>query len=141
MFSVVGKFYFILFYFILFYFILFYFILFYFILFYFILFYFIFFFFLFFFLSFNGLNYLTRVIEHFGREKLREGSGVGDVAGGQSEFAFQLVNLNGIPVTVMDPRPYSIEVRKNEENFYFFSSLSFFFLSSSLLPLKKSLLT
>ena len=52
----------------------------------------------------------TRLIDHFGREKLRQGSGVGDVAGGQSELAFQLVNLNAIPCTVIDPRPYSMEV-------------------------------
>ena len=41
---------------------------------------------------------------------MKSGAGILDVAGGQSELAFQLVNLNDIPCTVIDPRPYSCEV-------------------------------
>ena len=44
-------------------------------------------------------------LDAFGREALAAGSGVLDVAGGKGEVAFQLVNLNGIPATVVDPRP------------------------------------
>jgi len=32
-------------------------------------------------------------------------SGVLDVGGGHGEVAFQLVNLNRVPATVVDPRP------------------------------------
>ncbi len=31
-----------------------------------------------------------------------------DVAGGKGELAFQLLNLSGIPATVIDPRPLDI---------------------------------
>lgn len=49
------------------------------------------------------------VLETFGEERLRQGSGVLDVAGGQGELAFQLVNLNGITTTVVDPRPLRVD--------------------------------
>ncbi|KAK9844887.1 hypothetical protein WJX74_008154 [Apatococcus lobatus] len=45
------------------------------------------------------------LLEEFGDGVLRRGSGVLDVAGGKGEVAFELVNLNGIAATVVDPRP------------------------------------
>lgn len=44
------------------------------------------------------------LIDTFGRELLNEGSGVLDVAGGKGELSFELVNLNGINATVVEPR-------------------------------------
>jgi len=35
---------------------------------------------------------------------LRRGSGALDVAGGKGELSFELVNLSGIPSTLVDPR-------------------------------------
>jgi len=31
-----------------------------------------------------------------------------DVAGGKGALAFELVNLNGVPATVLDPRPLAL---------------------------------
>ncbi len=45
------------------------------------------------------------LLEEFGDGALRRGSGVLDVAGGKGEVSFELVNLNGIASTVIDPRP------------------------------------
>ena len=48
------------------------------------------------------------LIDHFGIDFLRSGSGVLDVAGGGSGgggLAFQLLNYSGIQATVIDPRP------------------------------------
>jgi hypothetical protein len=45
------------------------------------------------------------ILSVFGEEYLKCGSGVIDVAGGKGELAFELVNLNGVQVTVVDPRP------------------------------------
>ena len=44
------------------------------------------------------------LIDTFGRELLSEGSGVLDVAGGKGELSFELLNLNGIKATVVEPR-------------------------------------
>eukprot|EP00959_Pyramimonas_sp_CCMP1952_P277208 5795393-Pyramimonas_sp.AAC.2 len=38
-------------------------------------------------------------------EFLSQGTGVLDVGCGRGELAFQLLNLNGVPVTGLDPRP------------------------------------
>jgi ubiquinone/menaquinone biosynthesis C-methylase UbiE len=35
---------------------------------------------------------------------LASGSGVLDIAGGKGELAFEFVNLNNIPATVVEPR-------------------------------------
>lgn len=48
------------------------------------------------------------LLDTFGRERLASGSGVLDVAGGKGHIAFELVNLNGIPATVVEPRPISL---------------------------------
>ena len=39
---------------------------------------------------------------------LARGTGVLDVAGGKGELAFELVNLNAIPATVVEPRPLQL---------------------------------
>ena len=44
------------------------------------------------------------LIDTFGREVLGKGSGVLDVAGGKGELSYELVNLNGIASTVVEPR-------------------------------------
>eukprot|EP00928_Gymnodinium_smaydae_P064364 TRINITY_DN4770_c1_g1_i1.p1 TRINITY_DN4770_c1_g1~~TRINITY_DN4770_c1_g1_i1.p1 ORF type:complete len:411 (+),score=100.05 TRINITY_DN4770_c1_g1_i1:66-1235(+) len=49
------------------------------------------------------------LIETFGEETLAGGEGVLDVAGGAGELAFQLVNLNGLRTTVVDPRPLRVD--------------------------------
>jgi hypothetical protein len=48
------------------------------------------------------------MVRIFGEEYLRSGSGVLDIAGGKGEMAFELTNLNGIPCTVVDPRPMDL---------------------------------
>ena len=40
----------------------------------------------------------------YGAELMRQGSGVLDVAGGQGSLAFELVNIDEIPTTIIDPR-------------------------------------
>lgn len=73
------------------------------------------------------------LMDTFGAETLRGshlhggGAGVGeewggvmDVAGGKGELAFELVNLGGVPVTVVDPRPMRLDkyVRRFRKGFY-----------------------
>ena len=48
------------------------------------------------------------LLDTFGREVLRAGGGVLDVAGGKGALAFELANLNGVPATVLDPRPLAL---------------------------------
>lgn len=48
------------------------------------------------------------MVRVFGEEYLRSGSGVLDIAGGKGEMAFELTNLNGIPCSVVDPRPMDL---------------------------------
>ena len=47
------------------------------------------------------------LVDTYGMEVLRSGSGVVDIAGGQGMLSWELVNKLGIPVTVVDPRPCS----------------------------------
>lgn len=49
------------------------------------------------------------LLQTFGRELLRAGQGVLDVAGGKGELAFELLNLNQVPTTVLDPRPLNLQ--------------------------------
>ena len=44
------------------------------------------------------------LIDTYGRELLNGGSGVLDIAGGKGELSFELVNLNDINATVVEPR-------------------------------------
>ena len=44
------------------------------------------------------------LLDTFGVQRLRAGSGVLDVAGGKGELAWELVNLNLIPAVVLEPR-------------------------------------
>jgi hypothetical protein len=41
----------------------------------------------------------------------RGGAGLLDVAGGKGELSFELRNLNGIPATVLEPRPLDLRQR------------------------------
>jgi len=43
------------------------------------------------------------LIDIFGEELLRSGTGVIDVAGGKGQLSYELLNLNRIPATVIDP--------------------------------------
>jgi hypothetical protein len=45
------------------------------------------------------------LLSQYGAETLCSGSGVLDVAGGHGSLAFELVNIDGVPCTVIDPRP------------------------------------
>ena len=49
------------------------------------------------------------LIDTFGSELLQQGTGVLDVAGGKGELSFELVNLNGIPTAVVDPRVSDVQ--------------------------------
>ena len=44
------------------------------------------------------------LMDTFGQEQLKKGSGVLDIAGGKGELSFELLNLNGIQATVVEPR-------------------------------------
>ena len=48
------------------------------------------------------------LLDTFGRDALAAGVGVLDVAGGKGALAFELANLNGLPATVLDPRPLAL---------------------------------
>lgn len=45
------------------------------------------------------------LVATYGGERLARGSGVLEVAGGKGEISFQLVKINGVPATNVDPRP------------------------------------
>mmetsp|Transcript_34673 Transcript_34673/g.54156 ORF Transcript_34673/g.54156 Transcript_34673/m.54156 type:complete len:352 (-) Transcript_34673:1286-2341(-) len=45
----------------------------------------------------------------FGLERLRSGSGILDVAGGNGALSFELINLSDIRSTVIDPRPLRLD--------------------------------
>lgn len=45
------------------------------------------------------------LIDTYSLHALKAGSGILDVAGGKGELAFEFVNLNDCPCTVVDPRP------------------------------------
>ncbi|GAB4816065.1 hypothetical protein N2152v2_003111 [Parachlorella kessleri] len=65
------------------------------------------------------------LIDTYGRERLRAGAGVLDVAGGKGELAFELVNLNNIPATVLEPRGLELEkrVRWLKSGYYHWNSI------------------
>lgn len=56
----------------------------------------------------------------FGINYLKSGSGVLDVAGGKGEVSFELLNLNGIISTVNDPRPLDLYRYKRKLEFGFY---------------------
>ena len=60
------------------------------------------------------------LLETFGAERLASGAGVLDVAGGKGELAFELLNISGVPVTVVDPRQMRLDkyVRRFRSGLY-----------------------
>ena len=56
------------------------------------------------------------LLSTFGREKMCSGAGVLDVAGGQSGLAWELINYDRVPATVVDPRP-SVRARRFERRY------------------------
>lgn len=60
------------------------------------------------------------LIEVFGYEYLRSGSGIIDVAGGKGELSFEFVNLSDIPCTVFDPRPLELNRYRRKLDFGFY---------------------
>ena len=45
------------------------------------------------------------LLDTYGIDQLRSGSGVLDVAGGQGSLAFEFINCDGVKSTIVDPRP------------------------------------
>eukprot|EP00475_Leptophrys_vorax_P019968 TRINITY_DN27350_c0_g1_i1.p1 TRINITY_DN27350_c0_g1~~TRINITY_DN27350_c0_g1_i1.p1 ORF type:complete len:385 (-),score=58.89 TRINITY_DN27350_c0_g1_i1:102-1220(-) len=63
------------------------------------------------------------LLDNFGKELLCQGSGVLEIAGGKGELSFELLNLNNILCTVVDPRKPDLEhlqgfERKLRNGFY-----------------------
>ena len=50
------------------------------------------------------------LVREFGRDRLRAGAGVVDVAGGSGELAFELAARWGIPCTIIDPRGEGVRI-------------------------------
>ena len=48
------------------------------------------------------------LLDTFGQASLACGSGVLDIGGGKGELSFELLNLNSIRATIVDPRPGSL---------------------------------
>lgn len=48
------------------------------------------------------------LVETYSASFLNSGSGVLDIAGGNGELAFKLVNFGGVTTTIVDPRPYNL---------------------------------
>jgi hypothetical protein len=60
------------------------------------------------------------LVDIFGAEYLRSGSGVLDVAGGKGELSFELGNLSDICSTVADPRPLEISRYRKKLHYGFY---------------------
>jgi hypothetical protein len=60
------------------------------------------------------------MLDTFGVDYLQSGTGVLDVAGGKGELSFELLNLNGIPATVVDPRPLRLYRYKRKLSFGYY---------------------
>ena len=60
------------------------------------------------------------LVDTFGFDTLSSAEGILDVAGGKGELAFELRNISGIPVTVVDPRPMRLDryVRRFRSGIY-----------------------
>jgi hypothetical protein len=55
--------------------------------------------------EFKAGTFRRWLIDTYSLSALEAGSGVLDIAGGKGELAFEFVNLNDCPCTVVDPRP------------------------------------
>ena len=60
--------------------------------------------------QFRVTHFRNWLIDTFGFDLLRSGSGVLDVAGGKGELSFELLNLSEVPATVCDPRPLQFKM-------------------------------
>eukprot|EP01051_Picozoa_sp_SAG22_P015007 SAG22_NODE_1905_length_3335_cov_2.377627_3_plen_492_part_00 len=56
------------------------------------------------------------LVETYGLERLRSGSGVLDVAGGKGDLASELQNAYSVPCTVVDPAPWTVSGRRRPSN-------------------------
>lgn len=54
--------------------------------------------------TFRAGTFRRFLVDTYGREALQQGSGVLDVASGKGDLCFELLNLNGIPATAVEPR-------------------------------------
>ena len=76
------------------------------------------------------------LLDEFGVALLSEGAGVLDIAGGKGELAFELENLNRVPVTVVDPRPLVLAAyrRRQAMGLYWRNSLMLPYIAEGVLP-------
>ena len=58
----------------------------------------------------RAIHFAALLVREFGRDNLRKGRGVVDVAGGSGDLAFQLSVRFGIPCTVVDPRGGGVQL-------------------------------
>eukprot|EP00505_MAST-04D_sp_SCG-Rhode-Island_P001427 Stramenopile-MAST_4_protein_1427 len=65
------------------------------------------------------------LLDTFGPETLKNGSGILDIAGGKGELSFQLLNLNGISSTLIDPRSMLLDecIHKLKQGLYTWNPL------------------
>ena len=49
------------------------------------------------------------LLARMGEARLRGGAGAVDVAGGSGQLAFELLNVNGVPTTIVDPREVRLD--------------------------------
>ena len=71
----------------------------------------------------NASSYLRNfLVETFGLETLRSGSGILDIAGGKGQLSFELLNVNCCQSTIFDPRDkisYDCYIKKLQSGNYF----------------------
>ncbi|OQS07305.1 hypothetical protein THRCLA_00686 [Thraustotheca clavata] len=63
---------------------------------------------------FRAAIFATWLIDTFGFEMLKEGSGVMDIAGGRGGVCFELWHHHKIPTTLIDPRPMKYTKRQHQ---------------------------
>ncbi|EDQ86005.1 uncharacterized protein MONBRDRAFT_28785 [Monosiga brevicollis MX1] len=70
--------------------------------------------------AFRAAAFRRFLVDTFGLESLRSGTGVLDVASGKGDLAYELSALNGVPVTCIEPRQLRLQqvVLRLRHNYY-----------------------